>query len=229
MKATTMYTIFLIGAGVCLVPKTLVLAVTGWLIAFSLVEMVNNYLLVLLISGHNTPTVGFWTDITFTIANLAFNVSHAMLAEKYACAKHRAVMTIEQQVNKLELPKSQQKAYKSLIVLNIVLSVVSGFSYVLLFKYYNYHDKLTTILENTISVCPFILGVLLIVSGVILVTTVIAIRRFYKKRDAADAVDTGALVRHAIAFGLFLVAAVDFNLAIALNNIFPESLPVIYF
>lgn len=115
-----MYTIFGIGAGVCLVPKVMVLvhtlrgnrnrwvlAVTGWLIVFSLVVMVNSYLLVLLASGHATTKVAFWVDITFTMATLAFNVSHAMLAEKYACAKHRAVNTIEQQEDKLELPKSK--------------------------------------------------------------------------------------------------------------------------
>lgn len=110
-----------------------------------------------------------------------------------------------------------------------MLSIISGFSYYFLFKYSSNHGKLASIFSTTLTVCQLLLGLLLIVSGVILVTTVVAIRQFYKKRNAADAVDTGALVRHAIAFGLFLIAAVEFNLANTLSNIFPYSLPMVYF
>jgi hypothetical protein len=42
-------------------------------------------------------TVINWYTVSFTIANLAFNVSHAMLAEKYVGAKHRAIIMLEQQ------------------------------------------------------------------------------------------------------------------------------------
>lgn len=54
-------------------------------------------------------------------------------------------------------------------------------------------------------------------------TTVFAIRRFYKQRDNIDAIDTGSLVRHATAFALFLVAAIVFNLSSAFADVFPSD------
>jgi hypothetical protein len=55
--------------------------------------------------------------------------------------------------------------------------------------------------------------VLLVISGIILVTTVFAIRGFYKQRNEANAIDTSALVRHSAAFVLFLVASLVTNIA----------------
>jgi hypothetical protein len=41
----------------------------------------------------------YWYIAVKSIAELLFNVSHTMFAEKYAKAKHRAVKSLEQQAD----------------------------------------------------------------------------------------------------------------------------------
>jgi hypothetical protein len=73
-----------------------VLTVTGLLILFDVMVIANNYFVILWYSGHDTKAVMNGNILCFTIGGLAFNLSHAMLAEKYASAKRRAVNTLEQ-------------------------------------------------------------------------------------------------------------------------------------
>lgn len=47
-------------------------------------------------------------------------------------------------------------------------------------------------------------GALQIISGIILVQSVLAVRDFLKKRGAEDFINTAMLMRHAYAFGLYL-------------------------
>mgnify|MGYP003353146145 CR=1 FL=1 len=44
-----------------------------------------------------------------------------------------------------------------------------------------------------------------ITSGVILVNGVLSIRRFFKEKNATDFINTAMLLRHGLAFGLYLV------------------------
>lgn len=46
-----------------------------------------------------------------------------------------------------------------------------------------------------------------VISGVILLRSMLKIRAFYKKNQAQDQVDTGSLLRHGVAFVLYLVAS----------------------
>lgn len=50
-------------------------------------------------------------------------------------------------------------------------------------------------------------GVSQVISGIMLVYGVLSIRSFFKKRNAEDFINTGMLLRHAGAFGLYMLSA----------------------
>jgi hypothetical protein len=53
-------------------------------------------------------------------------------------------------------------------------------------------------------------GVCEVITGVILITSVLAIHSFFKENDAADRVDTQALLRHASCYVLYLISTIGF-------------------
>jgi hypothetical protein len=111
-----------------------------------------------------------------------------------------------------------------LLYLNIALPLIYGLAFDFYFQDYFQNHK-SSALINTIVVISFLLmNVMLIISGVILVSTVFAIRHFYKKRNAMDALDTGALARHASAFALFLLAVLVYSIAYVIIELWPSSL-----
>jgi hypothetical protein len=129
-----------------------------------------------------------------------------MLAEKYLSAKHRAVNTLEQHQDQFELPASHQIVFNCLFYLNIALPLMYGLAYIFNWQYYFQNNKFSSIIETITTIYLLLMNALLIISGAILVITVYSIRRFYKQKNAMDALDTGALVRHASTFALFLLA-----------------------
>jgi hypothetical protein len=93
-------------------------------------------------------------------------------------------------------------------------------------QYFFAHGDYSTILDTIASICFLLMNSLLIISGVILVTTVFAIRQFYKQRNAIDVLDTGVLVRHASAFALFLIAVLIYSIAFAIADMMPTKLTI---
>jgi hypothetical protein len=163
-------------------------------------------------------------NVFLAIANIAFNVSHSMLAEKYVSAKHRAVSTLEQQQDQADLPATHQTAYKCLFYLNIALPVSNAVVEYFVFKYDFQNGSISLTLNTINAIVALLMNALLIISGVILVHTVLAIRRFYKQRNAVNALATGALVRHASAFALFLLAVFVFSVAVFIASVKPSPL-----
>lgn len=66
-------------------------------------------------------------------------------------------------------------------------------------------------------------ALLQVVSGFVLVRSLLKVRSFFKDRDAADSIDIRALLRHAAAFGLYLVATVVDISAMVLVVAFPSD------
>lgn len=56
-------------------------------------------------------------------------------------------------------------------------------------------------------ILPFFLQM---IAGVWLMVSVYRIWKFFRERNAADFIDTKALIRHALAFGLYLIAIVGY-------------------
>jgi hypothetical protein len=57
-------------------------------------------------------------------------------------------------------------------------------------------------------------GVLQVYSGIMLVSSVIKIKRFFAERNATNFINTSMLLRHAIAFGLYMATTVAYFLAL---------------
>ena len=51
----------------------------------------------------------------------------------------------------------------------------------------------------------YLVGILQIASGIVLVKSVYSVHRFFKKNNAESYINTGMLLRHAAAFGLYLL------------------------
>lgn len=66
-------------------------------------------------------------------------------------------------------------------------------------------------------------ALLQVVSGFVLVRSLLKIRSFFKDKDAADSIDIRALLRHAAAFGLYLGATVIDISAMVLVIAFPSE------
>jgi hypothetical protein len=66
-------------------------------------------------------------------------------------------------------------------------------------------------------------GFLQLVSGTILVRSVLRINRFFKERGAEGYINTGMLLRHATAFGLYLACTAINYASYTLYLIFPTD------
>ena len=65
-----------------------------------------------------------------------------------------------------------------------------------------------------------------IISGVLLIWAVFKIRRFFKVHSATDFIDVPMLLRHAFAFGLYLLSTTAYAIMVMLGNLYPESLTI---
>jgi hypothetical protein len=98
-----------------------------------------------------------------------------------------------------------------LLSVNIIAPVTYGWAVVNLRYDVNvlHHQESRSLkwIEGTASILT---GVFQIVSGLILVSTVISIRRFFRKKNETEFINTGMLWRHALTFGLYLLGAIGY-------------------
>jgi hypothetical protein len=80
-----------------------------------------------------------WVNIAYATSILAFNVSHAMLAEKYVRAKHRAIQTLKENEDKAELSATSDTAFRCLFYLNIAFPLLSISAWLLADNYFWNH------------------------------------------------------------------------------------------
>jgi hypothetical protein len=67
------------------------------------------------------------------------------------------------------------------------------------------------------------IALLAIISGVMLVVGVIRIRKWFKDKDSLNRMNTPAIIRHAIAFGLYLISTCLLAAAQTLYLIWPPN------
>jgi hypothetical protein len=60
-----------------------------------------------------------------------------------------------------------------------------------------------------------------VLSGVLLVSSVLKIRRFFKKNNQADYINTGMLLKHSICFALFIFTTIFYFGALTLWTLNP--------
>jgi hypothetical protein len=66
-------------------------------------------------------------------------------------------------------------------------------------------------------------GIMQIYSGIILVKSVLDIRRYFVEREATSYINTGMLLRHALTFGIYLTTTAAYNVSFALYTFTPNS------
>ena len=72
-------------------------------------------------------------------------------------------------------------------------------------------------------ITTFWVRVMSIVSGLILIKSVLQIRNFFKEHNATEFVNTNMLLRHGAAFGLYLVCTIVTAISLMLVNIYSEN------
>lgn len=71
--------------------------------------------------------------------------------------------------------------------------------------------------------CSITVGLLQTLSGYLMVTGVLAIRRFFQERNATNFINIKMLVRHAISFGLYLISTVADYGTFAIYIVWPND------
>lgn len=157
-------------------------------------------------------THGVLTGLFF----LTFNLAHFILAWQYKTLSEDIPKVLEEDY----LEVSQNRVlYWSLFAANILLPLLFP---VFIIKFNNgivNGQGVSTAMQTIFSVDTIGIGLLQIISGVILVQSVFAIRDFYQRRGEVESISQRRIITHAVAFGAFLVPQTIYYAA-ALVHIF---------
>jgi hypothetical protein len=104
--------------------------------------------------------------------------------------------------------------YWVIITLNIAAPAVRGVSGAMNMNRFLQGKPVQQWLKLTLNISLETVGVLQVYSGVMLVSSVIKIKRFFAERNANNFINTSMLLRHAMAFGLYMATTVAFFLAL---------------
>ena len=66
-------------------------------------------------------------------------------------------------------------------------------------------------------------GIVQIYSGVILIKSVVSVRRFFVKNKATDYINTGMLLRHALTFGIYITTTAAYFVSFAVFTFYPDN------
>jgi hypothetical protein len=150
-------------------------------------------------------------------------VVHFCLAWKYREISRRIPNTIDKKPLEEETT-CERVFYWVMLTLNVVSgpcrSVASAvFRTINMIK----HKKPGRFLKIMIPISFDLPGFCSIVSGIILVCSVMKIRRFFKKRNDEEYIDLRALCRHASCFVFYLVGAIIFYTAYNIYTFSPTT------
>jgi hypothetical protein len=111
-----------------------------------------------------------------------------------------------------------------LLSVNVIAPVTFGWAVVTLrYRVNVLHQKESQSLKGIEAVACILTGVFQIVSGLILVSTVVSIRRFFHEKNATEFINTSMLLRHALTFGLYLFGVIGFFGSFSFVIFYPTS------
>jgi len=165
-----------------------------------------------------------------------FGVSHFLLAMKFK-RMSKAVPALLDGKHPKQNTKCDIIAFWTVIVLSILfplLTMLVGIEYRLR-ELHGYNTGKWILISKNISITG--IGLIEVVSGIILVNSVYNIYRYFADRKKTDFIDTGMLLRHAGAYGVYTVctfayfAALDYALwtdptVDLINSVAAVGLPV---
>jgi len=163
--------------------------------------------------------VAFATGLALNLG--LFNVSHFLIANKY----QRMTTEIPAQIlgNK-DKPRERNKiVFWTLLAFSVFGPMLQAFCGYRLRKVILAGGQPTdelSIFASTSYVCT---GASQTLSGVMLVSSVLKIKKFFRENNAEDYINTAMLWRHALSFGLFLASSVMFFSMLCLFSWFPAN------
>ena len=110
--------------------------------------------------------------------------------------------------------------------MNIASGVVYGYTLVLFYRIIyigDGADAIGTGLKWSKIFATFWVRICQVASGVILVRGILRIRRFFREQDAEDYINTAMLLRHGIAFSLYLFGTSLTAISLVFFNIWPDD------
>ncbi len=143
--------------------------------------------------------------ISFGLQDLGFNVSHHILAMKY----REIAITGPFAVYQVQVPQSSvrrhQQLYWTLLALNILVSILEPF-FTIPQALKSRKDNSTTLLNFLACLLPDLTGVLQLISGFLLIISLIKIRNFLSDKSKEVSMNTKTMLIHAVSFLLYILA-----------------------
>lgn len=162
--------------------------------------------------------------IGWGVSDSTFSVSHFLLAVKYGMiAKDVPKILDKEEVTRD--PRKEAIFFWVVLAGNILFPIVEAFSIIsfntaVLIQKEPYGPIGLTV---AIDISSDGVGMMQIISGVMLVRSVQTIRTYFKERNDEDYINTSMLMRHAFAFGLFLIGTILKYAAFTVYSIYPNS------
>jgi hypothetical protein len=135
-------------------------------------------------------------------------VSHYLLAAKYYTMVRNVPAKLD---GKPEVPMTscEKATFWTLLIMAIIFPASWGVAEFLFRRANIYFDrKQTKFVTMLFNFSAYMTGFIQIITGIVLVSSVFRIKRIFRERNAENYINSGMLLRHASAFGLYLVAAV---------------------
>lgn len=156
-----------------------------------------------------------------------FSLAHYLLADKYRTIAHNLPNQFsDRKSNKsAEKQKCRKIIHWILIVCNVGFPILASL-FVFIFGIEvlknHFHQAGHWVLVM-ITITSSLVGLVQMISGIILVQFVLKIRAFFKSRNEMDCINSRALLRHAIAFGLFLLTDIAYYVMWPIYTHFPRK------
>lgn len=208
------------------------LRIVIWLIILLIISNASAVIVELLIVGtfvnptHTSPIVADVALATsYFIQMSTFSVAHWILAAKYRMNAAEMPLIVQGKQVPEEQRESRRRNFRLVLALNILATFAE-----LLFDIPLNIALFSTTTESPSAfvlygaiITPTVMTVFLVVSGVVLIRSILKIRNFYRDSGTESQLNTRALLFHAVAFGLYMIGVVLYAIAWDISTRFPTN------
>lgn len=156
-----------------------------------------------------TIAVDVMIAVTYYLFEVTFAVTHWALASNYKMiAKEMPVILDGGQIDQAQKDR-RNKEYNILLALNILAPTIEmAVGIPLNVALFTGSGQPALSITIAAIVFPTFSQLMQVISGIVLISSVVKIRRFYFEKNIEQQLNTGKLLLHASAFGLYLISIV---------------------
>lgn len=174
-----------------------------------------------MVSSNFTP-VNMLFQATVGPYYLTFNQAHLLLAAKYRQISKQVPLKLEGKP-----PEPESTWFNVLFWVLTVLNVTASICYYITMYVFWTDVKIYMIKPEPWArymkiASTYGTRLVAIIAGVILLQCIMRIRNYFRDRNAVDFINTGMLLRHASAFGLYLFGTTASSVALMFVNLYPD-------